>query len=89
MNPLYDHQKGAAFGYNPQKPGRPSHCHHAFCIAKLRLIIGVVVHAGNETTGIYSAEGGRGLRFSAIADFLRTITSASSSMLSQSVPCFS
>ena len=56
VKPLYGHQEGAAFGYNPQKPGRPSHCYHAFCIAKLRLVLGVVVHAGNETAGVYSAE---------------------------------
>ena len=48
--------EAVAFGNNPQKPGRPSHCYHAFCIAKLRLVIGVVVHAGNETAGVYSAE---------------------------------
>ena len=56
VKPLYGHQEGAAFGYNPQKPGRPSHCYHAFCIAKLRIVLGVVVHAGNETAGVYSAE---------------------------------
>ena len=56
VKPLYGHQEGAVFGYNPQKPGRPSHCYHAFCIAKLRLVLGVVVHAGNETAGVYSAE---------------------------------
>ena len=56
VKPLYGHQEGAAFGYNPQKPGRPSHCYHAFCIARLRLVLGVVVHAGNETAGVYSAE---------------------------------
>jgi len=56
VKPLYGHQEGAEFGYNPQKPGRPSHCYHAFCIARLRLVLGVVVHAGNETAGIYSSE---------------------------------
>ena len=56
VKPLYGHQEGAVFGYNPQKPGRSSHCYHAFCIAKLRLVLGVVVHAGNETAGVYSAE---------------------------------
>ena len=45
VKPLYGHQEGAVFGYNPQKPGRPSHCYHAFCIAKLRVVLGVVVHA--------------------------------------------
>ena len=56
VKPLYGHQEGAEFGYSPRKPGRPSHCHHAFCIAKLRLVLGVAVHAGDETAGIYSSE---------------------------------
>jgi len=56
VKPLYGHQEGAELGYNPQKPGRPSHCYHALCIAKLRLVLGVVVHAGNETAGLYSSE---------------------------------
>lgn len=56
VKPLYGHQEGAVFGYNPQKPGRPSHCYHAFCIAKLRVVLGVVVHAGNETAGVCSSE---------------------------------
>ena len=56
VKPLYGHQEGAEFGYNPQKPGRPSHCYHAFSIAKLRLVLGVVVHGGNETAGVYSVE---------------------------------
>ena len=56
MKPLYGHQEGAELGHNPQKPGRPSHCYHTLCIAKLRLVLGIVVHAGNETAGIYSAD---------------------------------
>ena len=61
VKPLYSHQEGAAFGYNPQKPGRPSHCYHAFCIAKLRLVLGVVVHAGNETAATFARAAGVGL----------------------------
>ena len=56
VKPIYGHQEGAEFGYNPQKPGRPSHCYHTLCIAKLRLVLGVVIHAGNETAGIHSSE---------------------------------
>ncbi len=26
IKPLYGHQEGAVLGYNPKKPGRPSHC---------------------------------------------------------------
>ena len=54
VKPLYGHQEGAEFGYNPQKPGRPSHCYHTLCIAKLRLTLAVVVHPGNETSGTHS-----------------------------------
>ena len=54
VKPLYGHQEGAEFGYNPQKPGRPSHCYHALCIAKLWLTLAVVVHPGNETSGTHS-----------------------------------
>ena len=28
IKPLYGHQEGAMVGYNPHKPGRPSHCYH-------------------------------------------------------------
>ena len=28
VKPLYGHQKGAEMGYNPHKPGRPSHVLH-------------------------------------------------------------
>ncbi len=54
VKPLYGHQEGAEIGYNPQKPGRPSHCYHTLCIAKLRLTLAVVVHPGNETSGTHS-----------------------------------
>ena len=56
VKPLYGHQEGAELGHNPQKPGRTSHCYHTLCIAKLRLVLGIVIHAGNETSGIYSAD---------------------------------
>ena len=28
VKPLYGHQEGAEIGYDPRKPGRPSHCRH-------------------------------------------------------------
>ncbi len=28
IKPLYGHQEGAELGYNPHKPGRPSHAYH-------------------------------------------------------------
>ena len=36
-------------GYNPHKPGRPSHTYHTYFIAHLRLILDVEVQAGTET----------------------------------------
>ncbi|NLG15195.1 MAG: transposase [Lentisphaerae bacterium] len=54
VKPLYGNQEGAVLGYNPHKPGRPSHCYHTMCIAELRLVLGVVVHPGNRTSGTHS-----------------------------------
>src|SRR3954451_6262943 len=46
VKPLFGHQEGA--GYNPHKPGRPSHTLHTYRVAGLRLILDVEVKAGNE-----------------------------------------
>ncbi len=46
--PLYGHQQGAAVGYNPQKPGRPSHVCRSYFVANLRISLGVEVRPGNE-----------------------------------------
>ncbi len=48
VKPLYGHQQGAAVGYNPQKPGRPSHVYHSYFVANLRISLGVEVRPGNE-----------------------------------------
>ena len=52
---LYGKQEGAVVGYNPKKPGRPSHTYHTFSIANLRLILDVEVQAGNEMAAKYTA----------------------------------
>lgn len=52
---LYGKQEGAVVGYNPKKPGRPSHTYHTFSIANLRLILDVEVQAGNEMAASYTA----------------------------------
>jgi hypothetical protein len=57
VKPLYGHQQGAEVGYNPQKPGRPSHTYHTYFVANLRLVLDVEVHAGNEHTSNFSAPG--------------------------------
>ena len=54
VKPLYGHQEGAVVGYNPTKPGRPSHALHTYFIAQLRLVLDVVVHPGNETAACYT-----------------------------------
>jgi hypothetical protein len=46
---LYGHQEGAVVGYNPKKPGRPSHTYHTYMMANVRLILDVEVMAGNES----------------------------------------
>jgi hypothetical protein len=57
VKPLYGKQEGAVVGYNPKKPGRPSHTYHTYMIANLRLILDVEVQAGNQSSSAYSAPG--------------------------------
>lgn len=57
VKPLYGHQEGAVVSYNPKKPGRPSHVHHTYMLAGLRLVMGVETAAGNEHTGAHSTPG--------------------------------
>ena len=42
---LYGHQEGAVLGYNPHKPGRPSHAYHSYMMSGTRLIMNVEVRA--------------------------------------------
>ena len=48
VKPLYGKQEGAVVGYNPHKPGRPSHTYHTYMIANLRLILEVEVQAATK-----------------------------------------
>ena len=57
VKPLYGHQEGAVVSYNPKKPGRPSHVHHTYMLAGLRLVMGVETAPGNQHTGAHSAPG--------------------------------
>ena len=57
VKPLYGHQEGAVLGYNPQKPGRPSHVLHTYFMANTRLVLDVEVGCGNETAAKYSMPG--------------------------------
>jgi Transposase DDE domain group 1 len=55
--PLYGHQEGAVVSYNPKKPGRPSHVHHTYMLAGLRLVLGVETAPGNQHTGAHAIVG--------------------------------
>lgn len=57
VKPLYGHQQGAVVGYNPQKPGRPSHSYHTYFMAETRLVLDVEIHPGNQTAAKYSQPG--------------------------------
>ena len=57
VKPLYGRQEGAVVSYNPKKPGRPSHVHHTYMLAGLRLVMGVETMAGNEHTGAHCMPG--------------------------------
>ena len=54
VKPLYGHQQDAERGYNPTKPGRPSHAYHTSFIAGLRMVTDVEVQAGNQTASSYA-----------------------------------
>jgi len=57
IKPLYGHQQGAVIGYNPHKPGRPSHTYHTYMIANLRLVLDVEVQAGDQAQSAHSLPG--------------------------------
>lgn len=57
VKPLYGHQEGAVLGYNPKKPGRPSHVYHTYTMAGLRLVLEVEVAAGNQHASKHAAPG--------------------------------
>ena len=48
IKPLYGHQQGAELGYNPHKPGRPSHVLHTYWVGNLRLVLDAEMHSGKE-----------------------------------------
>jgi hypothetical protein len=54
---LYGKQEGAIVGYNPKKPGRPSHSYHSALMANTRLALAVEVMPGNATAPLHSMPG--------------------------------
>jgi hypothetical protein len=57
IKPLFGHQEGARLGYNPKKPGRPSHCYHTYLMASTLLVLDVDAGPGDEHTSKHSAPG--------------------------------
>jgi hypothetical protein len=57
VKPLYGKQQGAVVGYNPYKPGRPSHAYHSYQVSGLRLMLGVDVLAGNHSHANHTLPG--------------------------------
>ena len=51
VKPVFGHQEGAELGYNPQKPGRPSHNFHSYFIGSVRISLGVDVQPGKRHSG--------------------------------------
>lgn len=56
IKPIYGHQEGAQLGYNPQKPGRPSHAYHTVFMRTLRLALEVEVRPGKEHAAVHGLE---------------------------------
>jgi hypothetical protein len=51
------HQEGAEVGYNPAKPGRPSHAYHTYMLSGLRLVLRVDVLPGDECNVAHATDG--------------------------------
>ncbi len=56
VKPVYGHQEGAERGYNPHKPGRPSHAYHTLFVRGLRLVLDVEVRPGKQHAATHSRE---------------------------------
>jgi len=54
VKPLSGHQQDAEVGYNPTKPGRPSHAYHSYFVANIRMVLDMEVQAGNQTAPLYA-----------------------------------
>ncbi|MBI5438917.1 MAG: transposase [Nitrosomonadales bacterium] len=54
---LYGNQQGAGIGFNPHKPGRPSHALHACWVGDLHLVLDVVVSPGKQASSSYAQPG--------------------------------
>ena len=57
IKPIYGRQEGATLGYNPHKPGRPSHAYHSYLMSELRLVLDVAVSPGREMASKHALPG--------------------------------
>lgn len=57
VKPLYGQQEGALKGYNPRKPGRPSHVLHTYWVRPLRQVLDVQLSPGNQHAGAHARAG--------------------------------
>lgn len=56
VKPIYGQQEGAEVGYNPHKPGRPSHTYHTLFLRHLRLVLDVEVRPGKQHAAAHSRD---------------------------------
>ena len=54
---VFGHQEGATLGYNPHKPGRPSHALHTYWVGNLRLVLDVQVSSGKQHSSLHAKAG--------------------------------
>jgi hypothetical protein len=54
---LYGYQDSAEVGYNPHKPGRPSHAYLSYMLSSLRLVLRVDVLLGDEYNVAHATDG--------------------------------
>jgi hypothetical protein len=54
VKPLYGKQNGAEIGYNPQKPGRPSHAIHTYWMSNVRMVLDAEVQSGKDYAAKHS-----------------------------------
>ena len=57
IKPLFGHQEGATLGYNPHKPGRPSHVRNTYWVGNLRLVLDVQLSPGNQHSSAHAKAG--------------------------------
>jgi hypothetical protein len=57
IKPLFGHQEGAELGFNPHKPGRPSHVVHNSIVANLRLVLDCHLTAGKQHSSAHAKSG--------------------------------